>query len=81
MPNLSYLAKSTAPVQIVHGKSDTMVPLSNGYALYRVCRRSHPLPPAWIAGANHNEIESRFATEHRASVADFLAHLLKSSTE
>ena len=76
--NLSKLAKSAAPVQLLHGTEDEAIPVRHAKALFDRCaaRGLHPLPPAWIEGATHNGIETQFADAHFQCVTAFL-RLLK----
>eukprot|EP00281_Chroomonas_sp_CCMP1168_P014528 CAMPEP_0206220554 /NCGR_PEP_ID=MMETSP0047_2-20121206/4942_1 /ASSEMBLY_ACC=CAM_ASM_000192 /TAXON_ID=195065 /ORGANISM="Chroomonas mesostigmatica_cf, Strain CCMP1168" /LENGTH=234 /DNA_ID=CAMNT_0053643227 /DNA_START=42 /DNA_END=743 /DNA_ORIENTATION=+ len=54
--NLSKVPKISAPVLILHGTRDDVVPIAHGRALFRMCRRPHR--PFWVQGAFHNDIET-----------------------
>ena len=41
-----------------------MIPFSNGLDLYAACKAHHPLPPAWIDGGTHNNIESNYSEQY-----------------
>lgn len=53
--NLNKVSKIQAPVLIVHGTKDEVVPLAHGKVLFKLCRRPHR--PFWVQGASHNDIE------------------------
>ncbi|EOD39682.1 hypothetical protein EMIHUDRAFT_200267 [Emiliania huxleyi CCMP1516] len=62
---------------VVFGKSLGSTPSaawSSAPDLYAVCRAHHPLPPGWITGGSHNDIEHRDA--FLAILKEFLAHIL-----
>ena len=41
-----------------------MIPFSNGLDLHAACKAHHPLPPAWIDGGTHNNIESNYSEQY-----------------
>eukprot|EP00927_Polykrikos_kofoidii_P040643 TRINITY_DN34698_c0_g2_i1.p1 TRINITY_DN34698_c0_g2~~TRINITY_DN34698_c0_g2_i1.p1 ORF type:complete len:261 (+),score=35.10 TRINITY_DN34698_c0_g2_i1:103-885(+) len=43
-----------APVAIMHGEADTVVPVANGRALY--AKLQNPYEPLWIEGHGHNDM-------------------------
>ncbi|KAI6238066.1 Hydrolase-4 domain-containing protein [Aphelenchoides fujianensis] len=45
-----------APVLIAHGKNDDLVPIEHGEALHAAARTA--VPPLWIDGVGHNNIEN-----------------------
>jgi len=74
--NLGSLASCKSPTQLVHGDCDETIPFSNAQDLYAVCRAHHPLPPGWITGGSHNDIESRHRDAFLTILKEFLAHIL-----
>ncbi len=56
--NIGKLSSCKSATQIIHGTRDEVVPFSNGADLHDACRRHHPLPPCWIDGAMHNNLET-----------------------
>jgi len=76
--NLSCLSSNKSPVQLIHGTKDETVPFSAGEDLHAVCKAHHPLPPAWISGAMHNNLESAYQDQYLRTLKDFLRHLLAS---
>ena len=53
-----------------------MIASSNGTDLHAACAAYHPLPPAWIDGATHNNLESAHSEAYLRTFKAFLAHLL-----
>ena len=43
-----------APVLVIHGTADWVVPINNGIELYQAA--PHAVEPCWISGAGHNDI-------------------------
>ena len=41
-----------------------VIPFSNGLDLHAACKAHHPLPPAWIDGGTHNNIESNYSEQY-----------------
>mmetsp|Transcript_62242 Transcript_62242/g.116500 ORF Transcript_62242/g.116500 Transcript_62242/m.116500 type:complete len:269 (-) Transcript_62242:162-968(-) len=52
--NYEKVQKISAPVAIMHGTCDEVVPLSNGEALYKKLQRPHR--PLWLEGFGHNDM-------------------------
>lgn len=52
--NYEKIGKVKCPVLVIHGTSDTIVPLSNGIALHEACR--HPAEPLWLKDCGHNNL-------------------------
>jgi pimeloyl-ACP methyl ester carboxylesterase len=57
-PNIHRLSTNRSPVQVIHGTHDEVIPFSSGQDLHTACGKHHPLPPGWIDGATHNDIET-----------------------
>lgn len=57
----------TAPVGIMHGTDDEVVPVSNGKALHALSQQ--PMPPQWMQGYGHNNMPHRLVLKY---VKDFL---------
>ena len=74
--NIGRLASNKSPVQIVHGTHDEVVAFSNGQDLHAACAKHHPLPPAWIDGATHNNLETVHSVAYMRAFKAFLKHLL-----
>lgn len=58
-PSVAKIGRIKAPINIIHGTNDEVIHMSNGKSLYEACKVNHPLPPVWVDGAGHNDIESR----------------------
>ena len=54
--NYMKIDKITAPVAIVHGTADEVVPCSNGRALH--AKLQQPFEPLWMEGRGHNDVRS-----------------------
>ena len=74
--NIGRLASNKSPCQIVHGTHDEVVAFSNGQDLHAACGKNHPLPPAWIDGATHNNLETVHSVAYLRAFRAFLKHLL-----
>jgi len=74
--NIGRLAHSKSPTQVVHGTHDEVIPFSNGHDLHAACSKYHPLPPAWIDGATHNNLETVHSVAYMRAFRAFLKHLL-----
>ena len=74
--NVARLAENRAPVQLIHGTLDNVVSIEQARAMHVKCAKLHPLPPCWIDGGEHNEIETTYAGQLTAAVGSFLAHLV-----
>ncbi|VDP84885.1 unnamed protein product [Echinostoma caproni] len=53
--NIDKVARILSPTLIIHGTDDEIIGIHHGHELYS--RLKHPLEPAWIEGAGHNDIE------------------------
>lgn len=74
--NIGRLKDSKSPTQIVHGTHDEIIPFSNGQDLHHAAGKYHPLPPAWIDGATHNNLETVHSVAYMRAFRTFLKHLL-----
>jgi len=75
--NIGRLSSNKSPVQVVHGTHDEVVPFSNGQDLHAACGKYHPLPPGWIEGATHNNLETVHSIAYLRAFKAFLKHLLE----
>ena len=75
--NLAKLGKNKGGlVQLIHGTHDEVIPWSNGADLHHCARDHHPLKPAWIEGATHNNLETVHSVAYMRTFRAFLKHLL-----
>uniref|UniRef100_A0A7S0EJ36 Serine aminopeptidase S33 domain-containing protein n=1 Tax=Hanusia phi TaxID=3032 RepID=A0A7S0EJ36_9CRYP len=73
-PSIQKIGKVRSPIFIMHGTKDEVIDVSNGKDLYEECKSCHPLPPVWVEGAGHNDIESRFPSIFLKGMRMFLDH-------
>lgn len=66
----------SSPVQLIHGTQDEVIPFSNGLDLHTACKGFHPLEPAWVEGATHNNLETMHSDTFLTTLKAFFAHLL-----
>jgi len=57
----------TAPVGIMHGTDDEVVPVENGKALHALVQQA--VPPLWMQGYGHNDMPDRLVLKY---IKDFL---------
>lgn len=65
--NYAKIARVRAPVFIMHGEQDSVVPISNGHFLHEHLVR--PYPPLWLPDVGHNDMPVRTVLP---KVRDFL---------
>ncbi|CAH8444143.1 unnamed protein product [Dicrocoelium dendriticum] len=53
--NIDKVSQILSPTLIIHGTDDEIIGIHHGRELFS--RLTHPLEPAWIDGAGHNDIE------------------------
>lgn len=53
--NIDKVSQILSPTLIIHGTDDEIIGIHHGRELFS--RLAHPLEPAWIDGAGHNDIE------------------------
>ena len=70
------LALGSSPVQLIHGTQDEVIPFSNGLDLHTASKGFHPLEPAWVEGATHNNLETMHSDTFLTTLKAFFAHLL-----
>mmetsp|Transcript_47991 Transcript_47991/g.74956 ORF Transcript_47991/g.74956 Transcript_47991/m.74956 type:complete len:148 (+) Transcript_47991:164-607(+) len=73
-PSIDKIEKVTHATMIMHGTKDEVIDVCNGQDLYEACKPFHPLPPVWVDGAGHNDIESRYHTIFLKGLRMFLDH-------
>lgn len=57
MCNIDKIPSIDAPVFILHGRRDEIVPFWHGECLYLATKPKYRYPPLWIEDAGHNNIE------------------------
>jgi len=76
--NLSKIASISAPLMIVHGREDRIVPFTHGEELFRLAIRGHTFLQIPDAGHNDILVGSARATDFVAAVQAFLLDLYDS---
>lgn len=54
-PNIDKVPNISSPVLVIHGTEDEVIDISHGQAIHSLCQ--NPVPPLWVEGAGHNDIE------------------------
>lgn len=54
-PNIDKAPRIKAPTLVIHGTEDEIIDISHGQAIHSLL--AHPVPPLWVEGAGHNDIE------------------------
>jgi abhydrolase domain-containing protein 17 len=57
-PNIDRIQHITAPIFIIHGTKDEVVPFWNGEELWLVAPKKWRTRPLWIDGGGHNNLET-----------------------
>lgn len=68
--NYEKISKISAPVAIMHGTSDEVVPVSNGKALHAQLQRAYE--PLWLEGYGHNNMPQDVCFDYVKSFLRFL---------
>jgi fermentation-respiration switch protein FrsA (DUF1100 family) len=68
-PNLRHLRRVHAPVLVIHGTDDEVIPISHGRRLFETARR--PKQALWIEGAHHNDVSLVGGGRYWAALRDF----------
>jgi fermentation-respiration switch protein FrsA (DUF1100 family) len=69
--NYEKIGNITAPVAIMHGTADEVVPCHNGEALHRSLQR--PYKPLWLEGFGHNNMPQEECFRYTKEFVDWLA--------
>jgi abhydrolase domain-containing protein 17 len=67
--NISTIGKVNAPVLIMHGKADTIIPFSHGAALFAAA--AEPKRSLWIETAGHNDFTYIAGERYYAALREF----------
>ena len=78
-PSLRLIPRLAAPVLVLHGERDDVVPVDHGRALHAAARASKRL--AVLAGAGHNDILAVAADEWISTILDWSADVLESRAD
>lgn len=72
-PNVALIRRIDAPVLVLHGRRDRVVPFHHGQALYEAARE--PKRHAWFDRAGHNDIAEIDPEGYADAIRGFLAEL------
>jgi fermentation-respiration switch protein FrsA (DUF1100 family) len=78
-PSLRRIARLSAPLLVLHGDRDDIIPLEHGQALYDAA----PVPKRLrvFAGAGHNDLVERAGVEYSREIADWARSLLPAARD
>ncbi len=68
-PNLATIQAVQAPVLVMHGEADSIIPIDHGRALYEAA--SGPKLSLWVAEAEHNDFIWVAGDRHREALQEF----------
>jgi len=74
-PNLRHVRNVHAPVLVIHGTADEVIPVAHGRRLYAAA--NDPKQALWVDGAHHNDLTLVAGQQYWTALADF-AHLVSS---
>jgi len=72
-PNLRHLRNVHAPVLVIHGTTDEVIPVAHGRRLYAAA--NDPKQALWVDGAHHNDLTLVAGQQYWTALAEF-AHLV-----
>jgi len=67
--NLRHIRRVRAPVLVIHGTADEVIPVSHGRLLYEAA--GQPRQALWIDGAHHNDVPFVAGTRYWSTLAAF----------
>jgi fermentation-respiration switch protein FrsA (DUF1100 family) len=68
-PNLRHIRQVRAPVLVIHGTADAVIPVSHGRRLYDAA--SNPKQALWVDGAGHNDLVLVAGQRYWDALAEF----------
>lgn len=71
-PNIDRVPNIEAPVFIIHGRRDEIVPFYHAEELYEKSKNKYP--PYFVEGAGHNNVE-KFAFDYLTKIRNFLDYV------
>lgn len=72
-PNIRHIRSLSAPVLVVHGERDEVIPFSHGLQLYQAA--PEPRDHLWVPGARHNDLLFVAGEEYWDALAAFVRRL------
>jgi abhydrolase domain-containing protein 17 len=76
-PNIRHIRDVRAPVLIIHGIRDEVIPFAHGQRLYAAARE--PRRALWVEGAGHNDVALVAGARYDAALQEFRSLLETSS--
>ncbi|MGH7476445.1 MAG: alpha/beta hydrolase [Longimicrobiales bacterium] len=70
-PNLANIRALRAPVLVIHGTADEVVPFAHGRRLFDAARE--PKQSLWVEGAGHNDVAVVGGARYHAALTRFIA--------
>jgi fermentation-respiration switch protein FrsA (DUF1100 family) len=67
--NLRHLRQVRAPVLVIHGTADAVIPVSHGRRLYEAA--GQPKQALWVEGAHHNDVPLVAGPRYWSTLAAF----------
>jgi fermentation-respiration switch protein FrsA (DUF1100 family) len=67
--NLRHIRRVRAPVLVIHGTEDEVIPVSHGHRLYEAAHQ--PKQALWVEGAHHNDVPIVAGPRYWATLAAF----------
>lgn len=77
MPNITYAKDVTAPVLVMHGLDDAVVPVQNGYDLHAALPARFRADPSWFPHCGHNDIEMKEKGRFLSELKEFIDKCLE----
>jgi fermentation-respiration switch protein FrsA (DUF1100 family) len=68
-PNLRHVREVRAPILVIHGTADEVIPVSHGRRLFEVA--ANPKQALWVEGAHHNDLPFVAGQEYWTALAQF----------
>jgi abhydrolase domain-containing protein 17 len=68
-PNLRHVRSVPAPVLVIHGTADEVIPVSHGRRLYEAANA--PKRALWVDGAHHNDLTLVAGQQYWTALTDF----------
>jgi len=68
-PNLRHIRQVHAPVLVIHGTADEVIPVSHGRRLYEAA--TNPKQALWVEGAHHNDLPLVAGQRYWDALAEF----------
>jgi fermentation-respiration switch protein FrsA (DUF1100 family) len=74
LTNIDRIGSVEAPVLVIHGTDDEVVPFWHGKELQALCK-DQSISPLWVKGGCHNNIETTDRAAFLKSISDFIREM------